>query len=406
MNSVIGHNPWVSLLAAVLFGMVVKWVMDLFFLRSEVFGLRRRVSDRERDLTDLRHEHGRSLQELKNRLTELDATSKAKAQALAGLAAREAELVAFRERVSTLSAQVTVAEARAEKLGSDVVLHQESLDELRSRLVRTDAELGELWVLRTSLSRDLAVVQSVRDALESAVRSRDESLAIAETELAALTASRDAEASGRMTAGEELARLGSEGAVIRAERDAARESVSSLEQALSSARLQSETATRARGLAEANLKRREMELAENDQRSGEMQRAAEEAAREAARLSAENHRLQAEVTRLAALASGNRSADLAAKALEAERSRLAEEVKGLRHELDVHLGSLGRAEAIARAEEASSAELRLQLAAAGAQRRALEAELEAVSASHALLERQVADALSGNPSGREHGEDA
>jgi len=202
-----------------------------------------------------------------------------------------------------------------------------------------------------------------------------------------------------------LARFTAEFDVVQADRNAARELAAELDQALAAARLQAEAAARSRGHAEANLKRRELELAENEQRSGEMQRAAEEAAREAARLSAENQRLLGEVTRLTAAASGNRSADLAAKAIEVERSRLVEEVKGLRHELEVRLGTIAETEAISRAEESAAAELRLQLAAAGAQRRALEAELEAVSASHALLERQLADAAR-RPSDADHGEGA
>jgi chromosome segregation ATPase len=45
---------------------------------------------------------------------------------------------------------------------------------------------------------------------------------------------------------------------------------------------------------------------------------------------------------------------------------------------------------VAKAQDAAAAELRLQLAAATAQRRALDAELEAVSASHAALEKKLA----------------
>lgn len=406
MNSVIGQHPWVSVLAAVLLGMVVKWVLDLFFLRSEVFGLRRRLSDRERDLTDLRHEHGRSLQELKNRLTELDATSKAKSVALAGLAARETELAALREQVVTLSQHSIESDTRVASLRLEITQHQQSLAGLRSRMASQEETLMDLGGCYASLTRDLGVVQSVRDALEAAVRSRDESLAAAEEQVTTLTAARDVEASGRTVAVEELARFTAEMTVVRAERDAARKSASALDRELAEVRMQAEAALRARGIAEANLKRREMELAENEQRSGEMQRAAEEAAREAARLSAENHRLQGEVSRASAAASGTRSAELAAKAVEVGRTRLAEEVKGLRHELEVHLGTIAEKEALARAQEAASAELRLQLAAAGAQRRALEAELEAVSASHGLLERQIADAAERHPSGADHGEDA
>jgi hypothetical protein len=169
----LANIPWVSLLAAMLAGMVAKWLLDVFFLRSEMFGLRRRLSDRERDLTDLRHEHGRSLQELKNRLTELDATAKAKAVALASLAAREGELAGLRESERSLSDQVQVAEARVATLSSELAALEQTSAGSRAQASELEAELARAGTREAGLIRDLASIQSVRDVLEVGVRTRD-----------------------------------------------------------------------------------------------------------------------------------------------------------------------------------------------------------------------------------------
>jgi len=105
---------------------------------------------------------------------------------------------------------------------------------------------------------------------------------------------------------------------------------------------------------------------------------------------AENQRLLGEVARLSAMATTSRGNDVAAKANEVERSRLADEVKALRNDMEAQVRIRAGIEAVAKAQDAAAAELRLQLAAATAQRRALDAELEAVSASHAALEKKLA----------------
>ncbi len=390
MNSVIGQHPWVSLLAAMLAGMVVKWLLDVFFLRSEMFGLRRRLTDRERDLTDLRHEHGRSLQELKNRLTELDATAKAKAVALSSLAAREGELAGLRERERSLSEQVQVADARVSTLASELAALEQTSAGSRAQVTELEAELARAGSREAVLIRDLACVQCVRDVLEAGVRARDSQIDELTTRVTELTEGLSTESRdlGRVRA--DLGRMEGDLASTRAKLEQVQAARDGLEKELLAARSQAEAVTRGRAVAEASLKRREMELAENEQRAGEMQRALEEASREAARVGAENQRLLGEVARHSAMATTSRGNDAAAKAVEAERARLADEVKALRSDMEAQVRIRAGIEAVAKAQEAAAAELRLQLAAATSQRRALDAELEAVSASHAALEKRLA----------------
>lgn len=390
MNSVIGQHPWVSLLAAMLAGMVAKWLLDVFFLRSEMFGLRRRLSDRERDLTDLRHEHGRSLQELKNRLTELDATAKAKAVALSSLAAREGELAGLRERERSLVGQVEVAEARVATLSSELAALEQASAGSRARVAELEEGLARAGSREAGLIRDLACVQSVRDVLEAGVRTRDARIAELASKVTELTEGWSAESQDLGQVRADLARVEGDLASTRSKLEQVQAVRDGLEKELLAARSHAEAVTRGRAVAEASLKRREMELAENEQRAGEMQRALEEASREAARVGAENQRLQGEVARLSAMATTSRGNDAAAKAVEAERARLADEVKALKSDLEAQVRIRAGIEAVAKAQEAAAAELRLQLAAATSQRRALDAELEAVSASHAALEKKLA----------------
>ena len=390
MNSVIGQHPWVSLFAAMLTGMVAKWLLDVFFLRSEMFGLRRRLSDRERDLTDLRHEHGRSLQELKNRLTELDATAKAKAAALSSLAARDGELAGLRERERSLTEQAQAAEARVATLSSDLAALEETSARSRAQVTQLDSELVLAASREAVLIRDLACVQSVRDVLEAGVRSRDAQILGSSERIAELTEGLSSESKDLEQTRTDRAQLEQEVASTRLNLEQVQAVRDGLERELLAARSQAEAVTRGRTVAEASLKRREMELAENEQRAGEMQRALEEASREAARVGAENQRLLGEVARLSAMATTSRGNDAAAKANEMERSRLADEVKALRNDMEAQVRIRAGIEAVAKAQDAAAAELRLQLAAATAQRRALDAELEAVSASHAALEKKLA----------------
>lgn len=390
MNSLIGQHPWGVLLVTLLLGMVVKWLLDLFFLRSEMFGLRRRLTDRERDLTDLRHEHGRSLQELKNRLTELDATAKAKMVVSSTLAARETELAELRERERQGLLRADSAEGKLALAIQEASSAKAQMEELAFRCGQAEERGKQLEAGAVHFEANTAVLTSVRDALEAAVRDRDRSiseLASSVQELRAKIEMQEETSTGARLAAD---RMGLEMAEIRGRFESEERLRQSLEMDLRAARIQLEAATRAKAVADANLKRREMELAENEQRSGEMQRGMEESAREAARLSAENSRLQGEVGRLTSAVAVSRTTDAASRVAEVERSRLADEVKALRSDLEAQSRLRSGLEAVAKAQEAAVSELRLQVSAAISQRRAVEAELEAVSASHAVLESRLA----------------
>jgi hypothetical protein len=260
----------------------------------------------------------------------------------------------------------------------------------RAQVTQLDSELARAASREAVLIRDLACVQSVRDVLEAGVRSRDAQILGSSERIAELTEGLSSESKDLEQTRTDRAQLEQEVASTRLNLEQVQAVRDGLERELLAARSQAEAVTRGRAVAEASLKRREMELAENEQRAGEMQRALEEASREAARVGAENQRLLGEVARLSAMATTSRGNDAAAKANEVERSRLADEVKALKNDMEAQVRIRAGIEAVAKAQDAAAAELRLQLAAATAQRRALDAELEAVSASHAALEKKLA----------------
>ncbi len=247
MNALITHYPVPSLLAALLFGMIVKWLLDLFFLRSRVFGLERQVTERERDLTDLRHDHNRALVDLKNRLTELDATQKAKILISASLAARETDLADARRRLTGIE--------------SEIQTQREAAEQWRNSFQAREAELALARERMATLDGELAAGTSVYEAVQAAVQARD-------TQLAEVI-SRETELSARLEAATATGAAAAQGweevrmALEAAERQVKAAAVErgGLEQELAALRVKSDAATKARAAAERELKKRELEFA-------------------------------------------------------------------------------------------------------------------------------------------------
>lgn len=220
-------NQWLASLAYLLGGMTLKWVLDLFFLRHVFRENEQRLSAREAEYTALKHEHSQALTELKNKLTELEATSRAKSLAEASLAnlnssqaalrahalrveedlaaarVRETELLS---RISEREQAVQAAEARA--LASESAVQHQAADAqvLRGRLGDAEAALSDLGRREAELGEELGRVRSelaerIRQADETARESEGARARVAELEVA--LQGRDAEiadARGRLTA--------------------------------------------------------------------------------------------------------------------------------------------------------------------------------------------------------------
>ncbi|MFM7556322.1 MAG: hypothetical protein ACKPAH_13635, partial [Verrucomicrobiota bacterium] len=117
--------------------MTVKWLLDLFFLRRAMFETQEALLTRERQITDLRHELNRSVEALKNRTTELDATvrSKAAAEALAAGTAAELAETTGRKETEVLALQQALESERS----AAACLR----GEVRTLLAHLDSEQGD-----------------------------------------------------------------------------------------------------------------------------------------------------------------------------------------------------------------------------------------------------------------------
>lgn len=167
--------------AAFLSGLLIKWLLDLFFLRRSMFETQAALLTRERQITDLRHELNRSIETLKNRTIELDATVKAKAAAEALGTQRLAENLAIAERAAAESAQLK--QARTEDAAIAANLREEIQALLGhvsgERSLRRSAESVALD-LKLQLATATSMASDQESALHSLRQARE--LAVSENE--------------------------------------------------------------------------------------------------------------------------------------------------------------------------------------------------------------------------------
>jgi hypothetical protein len=167
---------WLPWAAAFLSGLLIKWLLDLFFLRRSMFETQQALQTRERQITDLRHELNRSVETLKNRTTELDANVRAKAAAEALAAQRLAENLAAAERaaseIGTLAQALSIHEATEVRLREEIQtllgqLAGESSERRSAESTALDLKLQLAAAASHSLDQSSAL-QSLRQALELA----------------------------------------------------------------------------------------------------------------------------------------------------------------------------------------------------------------------------------------------
>jgi chromosome segregation ATPase len=404
---------WLLIAAAFLLGLLVKWLLDLFFLRGRLFDTRAQLEARERQLTDARHEQARTSEALKNRQIELEATSRAKlaAEALGARRTRELEaateeaatlrsaLESERTRSSTLSTRASGLEQQLESAGSQVAaLRSEILDAAlrlavaQATLQGQDESLAELRAIRESLTQSRDVVVSryldaesahlaqreVNAALQDAVLYRDTTLAGLKSQLAGLESERQSIADLLASRDAEAIRLADSVAHL----SPLKQQLTAAETAQSKLRLDLEAAMRVRGEAESALKKRDLELAEWERRAQEYQSAFDDAARENARIAQD---LSRSSTQLTAAVAGQKSAESARSGVEDRLAQTLAELSALK------AGHESGAPGLARLQE-QLAQADANAVAALSTRSALESELAAVSESYARLETQLTEA--------------
>ncbi len=305
MTALVTHHPWLSLLAALLLGMTVEWVLEFLFVRRRMFDLERQLNERERDYTELRHSHGRTLNDLKNKLTELDAVQKARVLAETSAAARDREMATLRtdaeghaRRLADAEAARAGAEARLDEARAalaEAVGTQESAKaeaettrrrvgdlelQLAEMTARLATESGAVLELRAGcdtrgseaeaagaevarLTAELAARDSALAAVEQALRSRDTSVAALQARVNETEGERASVAAALAGADDEVARL-RETVVSLQARLAAAGPLESEKAALATqiSRLQANitASTRARGEAEERIRSLEAEV--------------------------------------------------------------------------------------------------------------------------------------------------
>ena len=174
-------SPWLPLAAAFLSGLLVKWLLDLFFLRRSLFETQATLLTRERQITDLRHELNRSIETLKNRTIELDATVKAKAAAEALGTQRLAENLATAERAAAELAQLQQARSEDASLAANLRAEVQTLlgHVSGERSLRRSAE-SEALDLKLHQATAASLASDQESALQSLRLARQ--LAVSENE--------------------------------------------------------------------------------------------------------------------------------------------------------------------------------------------------------------------------------
>ena len=167
--------------AAFLSGLLIKWLLDLFFLRRSMFETQAALLTRERQITDLRHELNRSIETLKNRTIELDATVKAKAAAEALGTQRLAENLAIAERAAAESAQLKQARTENAAIAANL---REEIQALLGHVSGERSQRRSAESVALDLKLQLATATSMASDQESALHSLRQAreLAVSENE--------------------------------------------------------------------------------------------------------------------------------------------------------------------------------------------------------------------------------
>ncbi len=161
-------------------GLWVKWLFDLFFLRRTFFDTRETLITRERELTQLRHEQTRISETYKNRLVELEAVTHAKlsAEKKATQCSQELELATKNSQAAQTSLDLALARhfshtTEMTGLESQFESATNELVALRSETLNSSLRLAELQAVVTGQDRSLTELHALRESLALA---RDEVL--------------------------------------------------------------------------------------------------------------------------------------------------------------------------------------------------------------------------------------
>ncbi len=137
MSTLIAQHPFLWLIAAFLLGLLVKWLLDLFFLREDRERMESLARKTKEELESERFGHNRLQNDFKARGTELD-------QAQKGRALAESLLTATKTRLAETETALATARQTAIELESTLTDTQRQLEETRGETVELRAQNGAL----------------------------------------------------------------------------------------------------------------------------------------------------------------------------------------------------------------------------------------------------------------------
>ena len=422
VTAVVINHPLLALTAAFLVGFLAEWLLELIFFRRRLFDTESALRRREREVADLRFEAARADERLKNRELELEATQKARQTGETKIAlgrqevehlknelrlaegallrevvcrteaesaiSRESSVgeglrrsIAFLEAdITRLSAAVVASAADAAIAAASAATATEANRSLRSNLAAQGSDLSAAVQRAETAEKALAAAGSVQLNLMDSLRGRDQQLTGMAADLAGKEDERAALSRALATADERSTALAAQVRQLKEDGDQIFNELQALRSQSVAGATKLDDAIRARAEANAALKKAESEASELGRRAAEYQLALEAAAKENTRLTQESARLGAQIM----------AADAARKHTESEKLRLQQEIKSLEA-----TESAGREELISLRARLRDRETELE--SSYTVKLALESELQAVSASHARLEVELASAKTVTP---------
>lgn len=179
--SLFAQHPWASCVAAFLAGMIVKWLLDLFFLRGQFDQVQQDLARRDREFQDLRFQFNKTQTDFRSKSDLLDAVQKSKAGLDAELQAANAEQDVFRQSIRDLESQAAAHKSVVSTLETAVLTRDRRLAELKTlaaladpqrptaitALADKDKELGHMRSQLESAHRIRATAESTAGKLES-----------------------------------------------------------------------------------------------------------------------------------------------------------------------------------------------------------------------------------------------
>lgn len=162
----ISEHPWLCLFAAVVAGMILEWVLELFFLRSRLFQLDADLQRCRRESGEQRHLFDQVQKELRSKGDLLTAVQNSKREVEARVAGADGRAEAAQRELAAGAAVLARVQRELEVAARENLALKAELEGARSAAVGWQAE-------RATLTAELETVRESRQALERELAVRD-----------------------------------------------------------------------------------------------------------------------------------------------------------------------------------------------------------------------------------------